>query len=446
MNKKITFTKDIEHLFNIFEEKGKELYLVGGSVRDMLLSREPKDFDFATNALPNEVITYFEKVMPTGIDYGTVTVMIGDEGYEITTYRKDHDSDGRRPKAVSFSETIEDDLCRRDFTINSMAMDRSGHIIDPFNGQRDLKLKLIKFVGNSIDRVSEDKLRLIRGIRFATTYDFNIDTNDYESVYLKATDFDFSRVANERFQAELNKMLLSNNPKLGLELLEKTGIMDLFIPEMRAMVGFEQKNPHHYTDVFGHTLDVVSNTPSDLILRLSGMFHDIGKPMVFSLDKKGTGHFYTHELESAKMTKSILERLHYDTATIKLVELFISNHMRKDIPKNKSSIRRMIRDIGKENILRFIKLMEADESSTNNRPEDKYDNFSNVVTELLNENPVVSRFGLNINGNDLMDTFNISGKTIGSVLTHLTEIIIEEPELNEKVGLLDKAKEYLERV
>lgn len=437
--------KEIEFLFETFKKYNKELYLVGGCVRDMLLELEPKDYDLATNALPTEVLTYFEHTIPTGIDYGTVTVMLDGLGYEITTYRKDHDADGRRPKAVSFSKTIEEDLCRRDFTINSMAMDAEGNLIDLYGGKEDLNKGIIRFVGNSIDRVNEDKLRLIRGIRFATTYGFSIDQNDFETVYLNAKEHDFSLVANERFVAEFNKILLAETPSKGVKLLMETGIMDVFIPELKRMVGFEQNNPNHSKDVFGHTLDVLDYLPKHLILRLSGLFHDIGKPETYTVDDKGIGHFYKHDYVSAEMTEAILMRLKYDKKTIQLVKLLVDNHMRKTIPKKKSGIRRLIRDIGEENIYDFLKLLDADESATNHIPGDKYKEYAKTIEAILKEAPPLTRDGLAVNGRDMMEDLNLSGKIIGEVLNYLTEAVLEDPDLNKRETLIQLSTEYLSK-
>lgn len=436
----------VRFIFDEFRKRGKEIYLVGGCVRDMVRGVEPKDYDFATNALPNEVMDYFDRTVPTGIDYGTITVVLSDESYEITTYRKDHDSDGRRPKAISYANTICEDLKRRDFTINSMAMDEYGNIIDPHGGLIDIQRKMVRFVGDAKERVNEDKLRLVRGIRFAADFGYEIHRNDFVDTFMRASEYDMSKIAFERFRAELDKILISNDPVKGLKLLEETRILDFFIPELRRTVGFKQNNPNHYGDVWVHTLDVVQNTPKVLILRLAALFHDIGKPDTFTLGEDGVGHFYKHELKSKEISLEVLKRLRYDSKLIEIVLILIENHMRKNIPKKKSGIRRMLKDVGNDNVFDLLELMEADENSTNHPESNKYNIFKQKIIDVINEEPVLDRSGLSINCYDLIEELGINGKELGQLLKKLTDMVIEEPSLNKREVLLKLSHSFLKSI
>jgi tRNA nucleotidyltransferase (CCA-adding enzyme) len=390
----------------------------------------------------------FENTIPTGIDYGTITVLLNDEEFEVTTYRKDHDYNGRRPKAITFSKTLEEDLKRRDFTINAMAMDSKGEITDLFGGLNDLYSQKVRFVGEPIKRVLEDKLRLIRGIRFVSKYDFEIPEEEYKETYMNATNFSLSKISAERFSKELNKILLSKNVDKGLSMLKETGILEIFIPEFIKTYNFEQHNPHHFENVFEHTVRVTGTVINDLELKIAALFHDIGKPSNFSRDENGIGHFFGHEKTSSEMARKILKRLKYPNDFIDEVCFYIENHMYSNFPKNNTSIRRFIRKVKtKERLLKLLELLKSDffSSVTTTKAIEDYlkeiKGFKENVIKEMERKPVLNKSQLAINGNDLMNHLNIKpSKVIGKLLNELTEFVLEFQEENNKQNLLEKAE------
>jgi len=437
----IKFNKEINELFKIFKKNNKELYLVGGAVRDSIIGLIPSDYDFSTNALPQEVISMFTTVIPTGIDYGTVTVVLNKQEFEITTYRKDHDYDSRRPKSISFSTNISEDLKRRDFTINAMAMNQKGDIVDLFGGIDDIKNKIIRFVGNPEERVIEDRLRLLRGIRFSTVYDFNIEEAQYREIFLKASDMDFSKISEERFVKEFNKILCSKNVKKGINLLKNTGLLVKFIPEFEDTFEFNQQNPYHIETVFNHLITVTENIENDLILRLSALFHDIGKPSTFTLDEKGIGHFYGHETKSVEIIKIILRRLKYSNKIINKVTHLVENHMLKQYDMKSPGIRRFIKKIGDKDQLHNLQKLQLADSPANTK---EINQFYNRVFTILSLKEPMEITSLAINGRDLMNTLKLNpGKQIGAILDYLMEKILDDPRLNQKEPLLNLAELFI---
>ena len=324
---KIAIPPVLQKMQEIFSSAGYESYLVGGAVRDTLMGKKPADFDIATNATPQQVIKLFHHVIPTGIEHGTVTVMFGKTGIEVTTYRTENNySDGRHPDKVNYAATIEEDLARRDFTMNAIAADlKTGILKDPFNGQQDIKNKIIRTVGSAIERFSEDGLRPVRAIRFATRLNFEIEKSTMDAIpYSLET---VNKVAVERFQDELKKILESPVPSKGLSLMEATRITEIFIPELLICRNCLQKGFHSF-DVLDHLYYTVDGAPSDnIVVRLAALFHDIGKPLVRDQKPSGEYTFYHHDKKSAEICGTILNRLHFPKETnIKVCEL-IRQHM-----------------------------------------------------------------------------------------------------------------------
>ena len=302
-------------------------YIVGGSVRDFKIGiSEPKDYDITTNALPEEIIKIFDKTIPTGIQHGTVTVMINGQGYEVTTYRIDGEYlDNRRPEGVTFVSNLKEDLARRDFTINALAFNEENGLIDYFGGIEDLNSKIIRAVGEPNKRFQEDALRMLRAIRFAARLDFHIEEKTLNGI--KTNCNLILNVSNERIRDELCKILISDNPSKALRLLEETKILALILPELQAAVGFNQQNPHHDKDIFEHILAVVENCPAKLNLRVAGLLHDIAKPQCFTIDKEGIGHFYGHDRKGAVLSEQILRRLKFDNESISKISTLVKEHM-----------------------------------------------------------------------------------------------------------------------
>lgn len=435
---------EVKDILNTFHNNGYEAFIVGGCVRDHMLGIVPKDYDITTNALPEEIITLFPKTIPTGIKHGTITVMVNNNAYEVTTYRIDGDyKDNRHPEEVKFVTNIKEDLSRRDFTINALAYNEQHGLKDFFNGQQDLKNKIIRSVGISDKRFNEDALRMLRAIRFSCQLDFQIHVDTLDSIKNN-----FSLIKNisiERIRDEFSKILLSSSPSKGLLLLETTGILKLILPELQSCVGFDQKTPYHDKDVFMHALSVVDKTPSILHLRLAALFHDISKPQCFFLDEKGISHFYGHPKKGEDVTRTILKRLKYDNETINKVCILVREHMNVlDNPKD-SALKRLLNRVGKDIIFDLFKLQRADILSS--APPFLFiknvDYMDNKISEIIKSDVPLNSKQLAVDGNDLIKELSIKpGKIIGNILNYLLDRVLDEPTLNTRENLLSLAKEF----
>ncbi len=440
-----SYIRNIINVLNIYQY---EAYVVGGAVRDALLGKEPKDYDIVTSAKPDKVIDIFEKlnyqVIPTGLKHGTVTVLDEGNPIEITTFRVDGKySDNRSPDTVTFVETLEEDLSRRDITINAMAYHPDLGIIDYFSGESFLEQKCIKTVGNANERFKEDALRMMRVIRFACQLDFEIERYTFEGIQINAELI--KNVSNERVRDELVKILLSDCPTKGIELLQKSGLLQYVLPELNKCVGFDQRNPHHNKDVFKHTLKVLENVPKNINIRLAALLHDIGKPTTFSVGEDGVGHFYSHHLKGYDLTQDILRRLKFDNKTVENVSILVKEHMSRYPHIRKSSIKKLINRIGKNNIDDLINLQIAD--IIGSIPPYDFKNVIDLKEEIyrvLNEKEPLSIKDLNINGYDLINIGMEPGKQMGEILNKLLEMVLENPDLNTKDILLEEAKRLRE--
>lgn len=422
-------------IMNTFEKNGFECYLVGGCVRDLLLDREPDDYDFTTNARPDEMMTIFEKTIPTGSDYGTVTIMIDGTGYEATTYRLDFDYEGRRPKVVKFAKTLKEDLERRDFTINAMAMDINGDIKDYFNGIEDLNKGIIRCVGTTADRFKEDRLRVLRAFRFASRFHFEIDPDIFSAI---EEDSDISNLSAERIQVEFNKILLSDRPGIYLKLLYDTGLLVQFLPELTACHGMEQNNPHHDKDVFDHIMATVDHTEPKLELRLAALFHDLGKLDTYVVDERGIGHFYGHHRVSAQMAESVMKRLRYSIKSIDYVTTLVYWHMSRLQEPTPKSMKKLIAKVGVEKMDDLFQLQTADVLAGKppfDKDLDKITTLKALCETILTEKQPFSRKDLAINGNDLA-ALGYTGTKIGEQLEWLLEIVLDDPTKNNKDDLI----------
>lgn len=413
---------------NILENAGFEAYIVGGCVRDSVLGNTPKDWDITTNALPDEMLEVFNeyRVIETGIKHGTVTVIINKFPLEITTYRIDGTySDNRRPDSVSFTSEIKNDLCRRDFTINSMAYNSRNGFVDYFSGENDIKNKIIRCVGNPDTRFNEDALRILRALRFASVLSFDIEERTKESIFLNK--HLLKNIAKERISVEFNKILMGNSAKRVLS--DYNEIIKVFIPEIKEMIGFNQNNKHHHLDVWQHTLEAINNSEFDINIRLTMFFHDIAKPLTYTEDLNGVGHFYGHPKLSCEIAKNILKRLKYDNNTIETVYLLISYHDYRVKPEKKS-IKRLLGKIGEINFKKLLCVQKADILGQN--PiliSEKLENIKKVedlFNKIIEDNMCFSIKDLEVNGNDLMDMGIPKGKIIGEILNKLLEMVIDE--------------------
>jgi tRNA nucleotidyltransferase (CCA-adding enzyme) len=445
-NIKIDIPQSAKSIIDILQKNGYDAYVVGGCVRDSLLNRIPKDWDITTNAKPNEVIDIFKnegfKVIETGIKHGTVTIMIDNEGYEITTYRIDGEyEDSRYPKEVTFTTSLKEDLARRDFTVNAIAYSEKEGLIDCFNGMSDLNNKIIRCVGNPIERFNEDALRMMRCIRFSSQLGFDIEQNTLEAVI--ELNNNIKNISKERIREELCKILISNKPQDGVCHLMQTGLISNIIPELISCLKFNQHNKHHDKDIFMHIMSVLENTPPKLEIRLSALLHDIGKPKCFTIGEDGQGHFLQHHKFSADMARDILTRLKFDNKTIDRVCILVYEHMSRYDKLRTTNTKKFINRVGVDNLDDLFELQIADIKGASN----EYQDFSNVLKlkqecyKILNEKQPMTVKDLAINGKDLMNLGYKQGKEIGEILNKLLEIVLENPELNTKEYLIEYVKE-----
>lgn len=434
----INIPQKVEYVIEQLNQNGFEAYVVGGCVRDSLLNREPKDWDITTNATPLQVKNIFNKTIDTGIQHGTVIVMIDKEGFEVTTYRVDGKySDNRRPDNVQFTNSLKEDLSRRDFTINALAYNHIEGIIDYFDGINDINNKIIRCVGNLDDRFNEDALRMLRACRFCSQLNFDLE---YDVIYSMIKNSRLiSNISKERIQSELNKILLSQNLN-GLYHIIQSDLLDYIIPELTDCFGCEQNNPYHIYSVGLHILKSVEFIENHLHLKLAMLFHDIAKPQCKTLDENNRGHFYGHAALSSQIAQKILNRLRYDNYTIMKVRDLILYHD-SEIADNKKSVKRWLNKIGEENFKDLIKVREADIKAQNldyyQDRHEKYERINTILEEVLNTKECFSVKDLAINGNDLIQLGYKEGKEIGNKLKELLEIVLDNPESNKKDALLN---------
>ena len=438
--------KEIAALFN---NAGKEIYLVGGAVRDMLRGQKIHDWDLATNALPEEVTGIIKraggKVVPTGIKHGTVTVFYGKNNAEITTFRTESDyTDGRRPDQVEYAATIEEDLSRRDFTMNAIALRLpSGDIVDPFGGAKDIKLKIIRCVGNAAERFGEDGLRPMRAVRFASQLGYKIEKSTLDATYGALAVC--AKVSWERVRDEVDKILASSQPSIAFRLMEQTGLLKLFLSELADGRGVEQKGFHQF-DVLDHSLyacdyAAAKNYPHEV--RLAALFHDVGKPAVRGIDETGVYTFYGHEEVSANMCREILERLKYPNAVIEKVCHLTKEHMFLYTEDwTDAAVRRFIARVGEANLESVYQLRRADIYGFSGK-EPNYRSLLQLierVNKILAEGKAFALKDLAVCGNDLMTIGIPCGKMMGVILKELLETVLDDPEQNTREKLLEIAE------
>lgn len=419
-----------------------ELYLVGGCVRDALAQRAISDIDLACALKPDQIQNSLEanglRVIPTGLQHQTVTVLSPDspDTIEITSFRNSGISSTNKQ---SFSETIDEDLKYRDFTINSIAISvKNRELIDPNNGISDIKNKTIRAVGDPKQRFIEDPLRIYRMVRFACQLSFNIDIATFNSgaAQIEST----KAIAVERVRDEFCKILTSKNPAKGIRLLEEVGLLNLFLPEISSMKGFEQ-NDFHHLDLFDHSVAVAAETSDDLIMRLAGLMHDIGKPATLSVDENGMRHFYKHEHLGAEMVSTALERLKFSKKQTSDVSLLTKLHMRP-LTAGAAGIRRLLRDLD-ELYPKWRELKEADARHClfdSNELKRQLDEFDRQVEEIKNAPDVSPLKNLALKGQDILALGVSPGPRVGEILRALHEQVLDNPEMNSRQELLKLAK------
>lgn len=445
----------IKEIARILNTEGFQCFLVGGAVRDSIMGFTPKEYDIATNAKPEEVQRIFKYTIPTGIKHGTILVILDDMHVEITTFRSDGNySDGRHPDKVEYTASIEDDLPRRDLTINAMAYNiLDGNLIDMFDGMKDIKNKIIRSVGNPYERFTEDGLRIMRAIRFATRLNFNIEKETFDAI-CHSTGM-LTSIAYERIREEFNGILISDNPFRGIELLRKTGILALIMPELMQGFGVAQNRFHKY-DVYYHILHTIQAVEPleteelTLLVRLAALFHDIAKPMVQKkVSKQEEPVYYNHEVVGANVAKKVMRRLKYSNAEIDFVTLLVRQHMFYYQDEwTDGAVRRFMKAVGIENIKPLLKLREADRLGSGNRKDKESKAIPKLlarIDKIIEEENAITVKDLKINGNDLMKEFNLKpGPIVGKILNYLLDLILDEPSLNDKEKLMEKTKLFLE--
>ncbi len=427
----------VKQALDILENAGYEAFLVGGCVRDHLMGMQANDFDITTSALPEETKACFEgfHVIETGLQHGTVTVVIDREPLEITTYRIDGEyEDHRHPTQVTFTRNLEEDLSRRDFTVNAMAYSPTRGLIDPFGGQDDLQKQCIRCVGEAKKRFDEDALRILRALRFAAKLGFAIDGDT--DIAIHAQKDTLSHVSAERIYAEFTKLLIGKN---AVEVLrDYPDVIGVFISEILPCVGFDQHNRHHAFDVYGHTLEVVRHTEPILPLRMAAFLHDIAKPQTAAWAEDGMMHFYKHPAIGAQMAKEILQRLRADNATIELVAKLITHHDDR-VPAQRPAVKRLLRRFSYEEVPLWISLQKADALGHNaefcTERIARLEKIECLIEELKAENACIKTSDLAINGRHLM-ALGLKGKQIGDMLSFLLEAVTDETLPNEKEQLL----------
>jgi len=441
---------------DIFTAHGFEAYLVGGAVRDSLLKKKAMDWDIATNATPQQVMEIFHKVIPTGIAHGTVTVHFLGHQIETTTYRTDIGySDGRHPDHVAYAATIEEDLSRRDFTMNAIAVNlTNGALVDPFDGQTDIQNGLIRSVRDPVERFSEDGLRPIRALRFASQLGFKIEQHTFEAISDFRVKNRTAGISMERFRDEFIKILQTAKPSAGLRLMEQTGILHLFIPEFSPCRGCTQGDVRgfHDFDVLDHCLYACDGAPAEnLIVRLSALFHDIGKPSVKKsthLDNKELFTFYNHETVSAELTEKILVRLKFPNSTVSAVTHLVQNHMFHYEPAwTDAAVRRFLVRVKQECLDDLFDLRIADVYGMHNAPVRLHDSevcrnlceLKDRIAKVTEEAAVLSVKDLAVNGKDLMEAGIPAGKKMGFILHGLLEAVLDDPAQNTKETLIQIA-------
>ena len=435
--------KDVYYILNKINESGYEAYLVGGAVRNLILGLPVRDYDITTNAHPVTIMNLFERTIPTGIDYGTVTVIVESTFYEITTYRKDYEYvDSRRPSVVHFSTDLEEDLTRRDFTINAVCMDKEGNIVDPLDGVADIKRKVIRAIGEPELRFREDALRMLRAIRFMSELGFEIDDNTVDSMRMNSSKIKY--ISPERIQNELNRILLSQVPSTGFYKMLHTNMLEQLFPEMIPCVGFQQHSSYHDKDVFDHTMAVLDNTAPKTSIRLAALFHDITKPHCMTMDENNEGHFYGHHIESAELSRKILKRLKYSNETIEKVWKLIRYHPLKEMNIGDKGVKRYINKVGKENLDDMFNLNYADIIGKSNRTGlEKLKNMEEKTMAILGRKDPLSLKDLQITGYDLKTIGVNEGPLVGQILDRLLTIVLDFPSENSRDKLLNHALNIL---
>lgn len=435
----IQLPEKVGRIIGTLQEHGYEAYAVGGCIRDSILGREPEDWDITTSAMPEETKALFDKTFDTGIQHGTITVLLEKEGFEVTTYRIDGKyEDSRHPKEVTFTRNLREDLLRRDFTINAMAYNETDGLVDIFGGLEDLEAGMIRCVGTAKERFKEDALRILRGVRFAAQLGFDIEEDTRQG--MKELAWTLQNISAERIQVELVKMITSKRPEMLREAYE-LGMTRIVLPEFDQLMTTGQETPHHMYSVGEHTLHAMKNIRADKILRLAMLLHDMGKPALKTVDEAGVAHFKKHALESERIAENVLRRLKFDNDTIRKVTRLVRCHDLR-MPATAKSVRRAMNQIGEELFPYYMEVRRADVlAQSMYQREEKIENLDQIEElyhQIVEDGDCVSLEDLAVTGRDLIASGMKPGKKIGEKLEELLKLVIEDPKLNTKEELLKR--------
>ncbi len=421
---------------NMLSAAGHEAWIVGGCVRDLLMGKIPHDWDMTTSAEPEETKRVFANchTIDTGIKHGTVTVMMDGEPLEITTYRVDGEySDNRHPGEVTFTKSLDEDLLRRDFTMNAIAYAPERGLADPYGGRADIALGIIRCVGEPLQRFREDGLRILRALRFTSVLGFEIEKSTAAAIREERELL--RNISAERIREELTKLLCGKNAAAVLR--EYADVIGVVIPEILPMVGFEQHNEHHCHDVWEHTLSAVENIPPEPALRWAALFHDMGKPSTFSMGEDGVGHFYGHAPRSAQLSGDIMQRLRFDNESRERI-LTLVRHHDGPLEADAKFLKRKLGKLGEKGFFELIALCRADnmaQAEAYRHRQMHYDEVERIAREILAGDSCFTLKNLAVNGHDLM-ALGYKGKAIGDALQSLLEAVMDEMVENEKETLL----------
>lgn len=442
----IQIPEKAKYIIKVITDAGFEAYVVGGCVRDSILGREPEDWDITTSARPEQVKALFRRTIDTGIQHGTVTVMLDKEGFEVTTYRIDGKyEDSRHPREVIFTPSLEEDLKRRDFTMNAMAYNEESGLVDIFGGLADIEGRTIRCVGDARQRFQEDALRIMRAIRFSAQLGYTIEEQTKEAARELAQNL--QNISAERIQAELVKLVTSPHPDT-LRTAYDIGVTKVILPEFDRAMETPQHHPHHQYNVGEHTLKAMQETEGDKVLRLALLLHDIGKPATLTIDEEGITHFHGHEEVSTRMGRSILRRLRFDNDTISKVTRLIEYHdYGNGVEPDMRIVRRAVNRIGEDIFPMLLQVKRADvlaQSEYLRREKlESLDKWQALYHRIIEERQCVSLKTLAVTGRDLIAMGMQPGREIGEMLRRLLELVIEHPEYNTKEQLLKTAEAYV---
>ncbi len=441
----IQLPEKVKYIIDTMMQAGYEAYAVGGCIRDSILGRKPDDWDITTSAFPYQVKELFPHTIDTGIRHGTVTVMLEREGFEVTTYRIDGEyEDCRHPKEVAFTANLTEDLKRRDFTINAMAYNDDRGLVDLFGGIKDIENKTIRCVGNPQERFGEDALRMMRAVRFSSQLGYRIEEKTAKAIEKLSSNLTY--ISAERIQAELVKLVISPHPE-NLRVAYRTGITKVVLPEFDICMETRQNTPHHCYTVGEHILKSMQEIRPDKALRLSMLFHDMGKPEALVVDKEGGSHFYGHPAISEKLAKQIMGRLKFDNHTIYMVTNLVKYHD-YDVEPEPKYVRRAVMKMGEDIFVNLFEIKKADLKAQSmyrrKEKEERLEALFRVYEQIKEERQCVSLKMLAVSGRDLIETLGMKpGQEIGAALNKLLDMVLDDPALNERDILLKAARDFL---